>query len=311
MHQNLHVYRNLGVVCLIAKCSHCSRATAHSVHFEIDKERNKLCSLGCTECGRGRALRPEDYESFYEASFEYDRWQDGEIEFEEYQEALPEAFRPFALPRAQEEKEIEWVCPACSKSVPDSLSECWNCEYVKPDPEENVGAYEEDPAKETGASVNQKTTAPTIELKNGLAPLLSFGVSLGLAVQALLFGFAYLDLLPNILDWFQEDATGSMGDHSWGTRLWYPIGMLVSVLIGTAMSYRRFPKRITFAPQGIQILPRGRQVELRYGYESVRDVRYSKHSKYLTLWLVGGKAFLVAIKQDDVIEIRNYFQESS
>lgn len=308
MHQNLHAYRNLGVTCLIMKCEFCSLATPHSAYFELDAERRKRCTLGCTECGRSKPLTEEQYEALYDASYDYDSWQGGEMSFEAYQNGLPEEFRSAAEERVQKASEREWNCKHCGENVPDSLSECWNCGYAPDGTVASAIGKEREDAVPVELGERSNVELATVRLSNGLGPLLNFGISLGIALQFVLAGLIYLGWLPNLIYIVDPSAEAESADASWGTMLWMPLGMVLSIGLGAAVSYHRFPKRVTISKGGIRIRPRGAQSDIHYGFESVRQARYGDGSKYLTLWFTDGKAYLARITSTDVLQLRHYFQ---
>ena len=86
--------------------------------------------------------------------------------------------------------------------------------------------------------------------------------------------------------------------------------MLVSVFLGGLLSYRRFPKQLRLSPEQILIKPRGTRADIRYGFEELRQTRYGKDSKYLTLWFTDGNAYLFRLSPEKSIELRQYFQAS-
>lgn len=301
MHQNLHAYRNLGVACLLAKCDFCSKTAAQSVYFVLDSERVKRCTLGCTACGRSKPISETDYDALYEASYDYDSWREGTLGFEAYKVRLPEAFRALAEEKEAVSAEANWVCPQCGGDDSKAKGECLHCGYGKEAEEQSSGGV----AQSAGSTELQQSKLPVIRLSNGLGPVLKFALSLGLATQPVLIGLIWLDLLPNLMGMLASEAHAG---QDWGRWLWLPLGFGLALGLGVLMSYRRFPIGVIISAQGIRVRPRGSQVDIRLGFERLRQVRYRNGGKYLTLWLTDGKTYVVRITPSDTPALKRYFE---
>lgn len=165
MNKNLHAYRNLGVPCLSLLCGNCEKETAFSAYFETNSKRQKACSLGCCECGRGYEIKEDVYDSLYELSFEYDRWKAGNLSAEEFRQLIPESCKAFL--EASESKRVD---EAASKSAP------------------KVSAGEAIPA--------DKAVRERITLRNSLADLLGTGITLAVLFGIVFFGLSFVMELP-------------------------------------------------------------------------------------------------------------------
>lgn len=269
MNKNLHAYRNLGVSCLKAHCSHCACETTHSAYFEIDAQREKVFSLGCCNCGRGASVSESVYDDLYELSFDFDRFASGELGREAFDTLIPRSCRGFV-----EGKDFNQTVANSEKSPANRNLMAEAADAVIP--------------------VSQRTDLPLIELRNRPSALLGTGLTMAilLGVAVLAVGL-FIDL--------RELLTGA------GLIGLYFGVMLAGLAAGILMSSKRFPKRVVISPEYIEIFARGSQGALRYTNDSVSRVNYGEGAKYLTLWFSDGKTFVVEAGGGVVEELDRYY----
>lgn len=273
MNKNLHAYRNLGVPCLTLNCSDCGRLTSFSAYFEIGASRQKSCSLGCCDCGRGVPVSEPIYEELYELSFEYDRWQSGQISEETFRSLIPDSCKDLLG-----DFSVDAVCSKCG----DESSE--------PATRPSVPA--------SSGDARGRAELPTVVLQNRISAPLGTGLFMAALSGAVFFGVSF----------FMEFPSWAVGGKLVAV---YGLVMGGGLVAGVAMSYKRFPKEVRIDPECIQILGRGRDLTASYRFRDVSRVNFGEGAKYLTFWLSDGKTYVVQTRSSDVEALNRYFGKSS
>ncbi len=268
MNKNLHAYRNLGVPCLSLLCGNCEKETAFSAYFETNAKRQKACSLGCCECGRGYEIPEDVYDGLYELSFEYDRWKAGKLSADEFRKFIPDSCQAFLQSSNAQSESSESEDGA--SSVPKPLA-----------------------SDEKGAA-KEKAVRPRVILRNSLADLLGTGITLAVLFGIVFFGVSFVVELP-------EWAVG------WWRVATYMLVMGIGLLAGIAMCYKRFPIEVMIETDAIEVSIRGSREKAKYPLSDVSRVNYGEGAKYLTLWLSDGKTYVVKATPQDVILLHGYF----
>lgn len=268
MKNNLHTYRNLGVPCLSLLCAQCEKDTVFSAYFETDAKKQKFCSIGCCECGKGYAVAESVYEDLYELSFEYDRWKEGDIDREEFQKQIPDSCKVF-IQSVSPQPKIESLGSREGESLKGQASVTENTDTRKAKREELI-------------------------LSNSFTDLLGTGVTLAILFVVVFFGVSFLMPLPQ---WAVGGALVAT----------YLLVVVIGLLAGVTMSYKRFPKEVQINPNSIHVSVRGSSGISRYALSDVSRVNFGEGAKYLTLWLSDGKTFVVKATANDVKLLHSYF----
>ncbi len=274
MYQNRHAYRNLGVACALLRCRRCEKETTFSVYLETDAKRQKICSLGCNECGGGGRIDETSYEQLYELSFEFDRLQEGKTTREAFEKQVPERCR-LLFEKMQAAGEPSGQTAAAQEAAQTAANPAKS--WPKP------GGDVDRPAEVALSKATSDTLGTGFALA-AMAGISLFAAELAFELPAWMSGAALL-----------ASGLGAMG---------------IAFVVGALLSFKRFPRSVTISGKGIEIKPRGKADLLHYELGDVSRVNYGQGAKFLTLWFGDGKTFVVRVKGARVKQLDRYFDSS-